>query len=205
MQLSKTVFTAIIVLVVAFSLGSLAYPSIAVPVYSTQTLVSNSTVTNVQTSVYTQTVVTSVFVPYLTATVSYYTAYFLCDPASMACPGPPIFTTTTYSESSPSLYPIVVTSQVSQTYTTPFSTLSTQTGSQNIAAYSALGVSGLQFSVLAALVIIVVAIALFLVLKRNPRILSKAASASTPPSTCMKCGAELEPDAKFCENCGAPR
>lgn len=202
MQPSKILIGGIIALAAMIGLSSLALPFFSVQTFSTSTLVNSSTFTSVQTNVNTQTTATTILVPYSTFTSSYYTAYFLCDPAAMGCPGPPAFTTTTYLESSPSFYPVVQATQVSATLLTLSTTTSTLTSSQNVPAYSIFGLSDGEFAIIAGSIIAILAIALVLAIRRSPTI-SGSKQESIVGTHCDKCGAELNPGAKFCGNCGA--
>lgn len=202
MQPSKILTGVIIVLATVIGLSSLALPLFSVQTLSTSTHVNSSTLTSVQMNVNTQTTVTTILIPYSTFTSSYYTAYFLCDPAAMGCPGPPVSATTTYLESSPSVYPALQTTLVSAILLTLSTTTSTLTNSQNIPAYSILGLTDGKFATLAGSVIAILATILVFVMKRGQPI-SESKPESTIGTHCEKCEAELNPGAKFCGNCGA--
>lgn len=205
MPLSKTIVSGVIVLAVVISLSSLAYPSVSVPTFSTETLANASTYISSYTSNYQNPTPTTALVPYSTATSWYFTAYFLCDPASMACPGPPVTTTTTFSEWSTSFYQVTVTSQWSETFTTKYSVSSTHTAFQNVPAYSAIGISDPEFVLLAILIIAAGILGLRVTAKRGVGRPRQAELGQFTKNTCVKCGADLVPNSKFCGKCGSPQ
>jgi hypothetical protein len=204
MRLTRTIVTSILLVVIVAGLGSLAYPIVPVPLVSTETISGASTYTEYYSTTLLGTLVTTVQVPYSTATAWVLTAYPLCDPASMACPGPPLAVVTTISGNSVWFYQVASTSQWSETFSAEYSVQSAHTTIQNVPIYSAEGLSSAQFVQL-VIAIILVGI-LGLLLTHEP---SKTLREEKPRSgkyRCAKCGADyLWSDSKFCLRCGAPR
>ena len=115
--LPRTLVTGLIILVVIVGLGSLAYPSVQVPVYHTVAFSNTSSYT------YLETMFTVLLVPYSTAMTTLVSYYYQpgnfpgCDPASSACNyGIPkllyvTYSTTTYSQFSTSFYQLSSTTR----------------------------------------------------------------------------------------------
>jgi len=169
LPISRTIVTGILVLVILVSLivglASLANPSVQVPVFSSRTYSETSY------HAYPVTLFTASFAPYATSTtimVSYFYQpgnFAGCDPASMACrygiPDPYYYySTSTYFRLSTSFYS--VTSFSPSTFTGRV----TNTDHKNIPMYSALGLSQLQFIILAGLVSLFAVVFAILMAKR---------------------------------------
>lgn len=172
MQLSKTLVTTILIVVVVASLvvglGSLVNPSVQVPGFSTRIY------SNTSYYAYPVTMFTASFAPYATSTTNMVSYYYQpgnfpgCDPASMACMyGIPnvqyVDSTSTYSQLSTSFY------QVTSTTQSAFTGQVTNTNYRTIPMYSALGLSDSQFIILAVIVVlfaVAVILAILLLTKR---------------------------------------
>ena len=155
MRLSRTIVTSILLVVIVAVLGSLAYPIVPVSLVSTETIPGASTYTEYYSTTLLGTLVTTIQAPYSTATAWFLTAYPLCDPASMACPGPPLAVVTTISGNSVWSYQVASTSQWSEAFTTEYFAQSAHTSIQNVPIYSAQGLSSAQFVQLVFAIILV--------------------------------------------------
>jgi hypothetical protein len=196
---ARLIITGLIVIVTIAVLGSLAYPSVQVPMYSTATL-SNTT-----TNVISFASSTLVVAPYATSTVTSVTYpnqngnFPGCDPASMACnygfvtPYYSYFTQT-YSQLQTSFYQITATMQSIGT------TESTQTNYQNIPMYASVGLGDSQFLLLSIALVILAAAAILVATKRLTR--SPQNQQTQTKFMCEKCGAELTASDSFCTECG---
>jgi hypothetical protein len=205
MRLSRPMVTGILLVVIVAGLGSLAYPIVPVPLVSTETIPRTNTYTEYYSTTLLGTLVTTIPVPYSTATAWYITAYPLCDPASMACPGPPLAVVTTISGNSVWFYQVVSTSQWSETFTTEYSALTAHTTIQNVPIYSAQGLSSAQFVQL-VIAIILAGILGLLITHKPSETLREEQTQRSGKYTCAKCGADyLWSNSKFCLKCGAPR
>ena len=199
MAAARPIITALIVIVTIAVLGSLAYPSVQVPMYSTATL-SNTT-----TNIISFASSTLVVAPYATSTVTSVTYpnqngnFPGCDPASMACNYgfvTPYYSyyTQTYSQLQTSFYQITATMQSIGTAE------STQTNYQNIPMYASMGLGDSQFLILSIAVIILAAAAILVAMKRLSR--SPQNQHTQTKFVCEKCGAELTAVDSFCTKCG---
>jgi hypothetical protein len=197
--LARAIVTGLIVIVTVAVIGSLAYPSVQVPTYSTATL-SNTT-----TNVIAFASSTLVVAPFATSTVSSATYpnqngnFPGCDPASMACNYgfvTPYYSyyTQTYSQLQTSFYQITATMQSIGT------TESTQTNYQNIPMYASMGLGDSQFLLLSIALIILAAAVILVAMKRLPR--PPHGQQTQTKYTCEKCGTELTPNDSFCTKCG---
>jgi len=205
MRLSRPVVTGILLVVMVAGLGSLAYPIVPVPLASTETIPGASTYTEYYSTTLLGTLVTTLQAPYSTATAWFITAYPLCDPASMACPGPPLGVVTTISGNSVWFYQVASTSQWSETFTTEYSALTTHTTIQNVPIYSAQGLSSAQFVQLVIALILAGLLGLLITHKRSETLLAEEPERSEK-DRCANCGADyLWSDSKYCLKCGAPR
>jgi len=204
MRLSQSAVTFIILLVIVAALGSLAYPLVPVSLVSTETIPYTSSYTESSSSTVLVTSPATIQVPYSTFTAWVYTAYPLCDPASNACPGPPVPVVTTFSENSIWIFQVASTNQWSVTYTTEYSSLTAYTSIENVPIYAAQGLTGAQFT---QLVIAVITVGLLILLLTNkPTRPHKNEKDRALRSRCNKCGAEyLSSSSAYCANCGAPR
>jgi hypothetical protein len=164
----------VIVVSLVVGLASLANPSVQVPVYSTRIF------SNTSYYAYPVTMFTASFAPYATSTTMIASYYYEpgnfpgCDPASMACKfGIPdvryASSTSTYLRLSTAFYSVMSSSQTTVTGQ------ATSTNYRNIPMYTALGLSDLQFIILAsAAVLFVVAVILAIAvtkrieISRNP-------------------------------------
>lgn len=206
MRLSQFAVTCIILIVMGAAVGSLAYPvpvslvnSVTIPYTGSYT--ESSSITLLGTSAAT------IQVPYSTFTAWVYTAYPLCDPASMACPGPPVPIVTTFSQNSVWFYQVALTSFSSATYTTEYSSLTAYTTIEDVPIYSAQGLTGTQFALLVIVAITIGLLGLLLTNRRTgPFENGKANHTRSAKNRCNKCGAEyLSPTSAYCHKCGAPR
>ena len=199
MVAARSIVTALIVIVTIAVIGSLAYPSVQVPMYSTATL-SNTT-----TNVISFASSTLVVAPYATSTVTSATYpnqngnFPGCDPASMACNYgfvTPYYSyyTQTYSQLQTSFY------QITETMQSIGTAESTQTNYQNIPMYASMGLGASQFLLLSVTVIILAAAVILVALKRLPR--SPQNQQTQTKFICEKCGAELTAGDSFCTKCG---
>jgi ribosomal protein L37E len=203
MRLSQTAVTCIILLVIVAALGSLAYPVVPVSIVSTETIPYSATYIESSSITLLGTSAETIQAPYSTFTAWVYTAYPLCDPASMACPGPPVPVVTTYSHNSIWFYKVASSSLSLGTYATEYYTLTSHTTFENVAIYSAQGLTGAQFAQLAVIAVITAGLLLLFLIRRTTRPLGKDRSVK---SRCKKCGAEyLSPTSAYCYKCGAPR
>ncbi|HKM50727.1 MAG TPA: hypothetical protein VJZ75_06085 [Candidatus Bathyarchaeia archaeon] len=173
LALSRIMFSLVIVLVMVVSLGSLAYPLVDAPVYSTQTIINTST--------YRQT--SSMMVSVASYGVSYYyetTSKPIIIPDLSSCSGPiisplpacyyVIWATTTKTLSTP-----VTGTSTSTTYTTTtneqaYTNWLTNTQYQKIPLFAAFGLSESQFTIIALLIIAVSGIAIFYTYNRSKKI-----------------------------------
>ena len=203
MRLSQFAITCIILIVIVAAVGSLAYP-VPVSMVSTETIPYTSSYTQSSSITLLGTTAATIQVPYSTFTAWVYTAYPLCDPASMACPGPPVPIVTTFSQNSVWYYQVASTSLSSATYTTRYSSLTAYTTIENVPIYSAQGLTSAQF---ALLVIVVITVGLLgLLLANRPTGLFKIGRVRSVKNRCNKCGSEyLSPNSAYCHRCGAPR
>lgn len=169
MALSKIMFSVVIILIIAVSLGSLAYPSVNAPFYSTQSIINTST--SRQTSSMTFTV--------SSLGISYYYETFsspIIIPDLSSCSGPiigplpscyyVIWTTGMKTLSAP----FTVTS-ASTTYTTTtneqaYTNWLTHTQYQKIPLFTAFGLSESQFTIIAILILVIGGLAIFYTSKR---------------------------------------
>ncbi|HKM76122.1 MAG TPA: zinc ribbon domain-containing protein [Candidatus Bathyarchaeia archaeon] len=200
MVAARLIVTGLIVIVTVAVLGSLAYPSVQVPMYSTATL-SNTT-----TNIISFASSTLVVAPYATSTVTSATYpnqngnFPGCDPASMACNYgfvTPYYSyyTQTYSQLQTSFYQITATMQSVGTAE------STQTNYQNIPMYASMGLGDSQFLLLSIVVIILAAAVILVAMKRLPK--SPQTQQTQTKFICEKCGTELTSGDSFCTKCGA--
>lgn len=203
LQLSRTIVTGIIILVVFLSLvaglHSLAYPSVQITVLDTETVYGTNSFA------YLGTMFTAILAPYSTTKTmnSYYYEpgnFPGCDPIAMGCNyGFPnyayyVYSTSTYSKLSTSFYRTIMTTQ--STFTSEL----TKTNTQNIPMYAALGLNDSQFIILSVLTLLLAAILVMLLTTKQVRRSGK----SNLAYTCVKCDGELIPKDNFCPNCGAP-
>ena len=197
---ARSIVTGLIAIVALVVIGSLAYPSVQVPTYSTATL-SNTT-----TDVISFASSTLVVAPYATSTVTSITYpnqngnFPGCDPASMACNYgfvTPYYSyyTQTYSQLQTSFYPVTATIQSIGTAEL------TRTNFQNIPMYASMGLGDSQFILVSIVVIFLAAVIVLVTLKRVPR--SSRIQQDNTKFVCKKCGAELAGGDSFCTNCGA--
>jgi len=197
---ARWIITAIIVIVTVAVIGSMAYPSIQVPMYSTATF--SNTATNVVSFASS----TLVVAPYATSTVTSVTYsnqngnFPGCDPASMACNYgfvTPYYSyyTQTYSQLQTSFYQVTATMQSIAT------AASTQTNIQNIPMYASMGLGDSQFFLLSVVVIVIAAAVILVAIKRLPAT-TRNESQTDAKLICGKCGAELAAGDSFCAKCG---
>ena len=203
MRLSQFAVTCIILIVVFVVVASFAYP-IPVSQVGTETIPYVDSYTESSSITLMGTSAVTIQVPYSTFTAWVYTAYPLCDPASMACPGPPVPIVTTFSQNSVWLYQVASTSLSSATYTTEYSSLTAYTTTENVPVYSVQGLTSVQFALLVIAVIAVGVLGLLLINKQTRPF--KSGTTQSVRNKCSKCGTEyLSPTSAYCHKCGAPR
>jgi len=196
MVAARAIVSVLIVIVTVAVLGSLSYPSVQVPTYSTATL--SNTATNAVAFASS----TLLVEPYATSTVTSVTYpnqngnFPGCDPASMACNYgfvTPYYSyyTQTYSQLQTSFYQVTVTMQ------SIITAQLTQTNYQTIPIYASIGLGISQFLVLC---IVVIVAALVMVMKRVPH--SHEELQTETKLLCKKCGGEVGPSDGFCTKCG---
>jgi len=197
---ARAIVTGIIIIVIIAVIGSLAYPSVQVPTYST------ATIANTTTYVLSFASSTLIVAPYATSTVTSVTYsnnngnFPGCDPASMACNYgfvTPYYSyyTQTYSQLQTSFYQATATLQSISTAEW------TQTSYQNIPMYASMGLGDSQFILLSVVVIILAAAVILVAMKRLPK--SPQNEQTQTKFICEKCGAELTASDSFCSKCGA--
>jgi hypothetical protein len=179
-------------------LGSLAYPSVPLTVFRTETFF------NTAYYPYSVTRFTVVSIPYSTVTNSLYSYYYepgnfpACDPAAMGCNyGFPnyvyyAYSTSTYSRLSTSFYQAKMATQ------STFTSRLTKTGYQNIPMYTALGLNDSQFTILGVFAVLIVLVFGLLLLKQ----VGELPRFDKPVSACKMCGTNLVQNDRFCGKCG---
>jgi hypothetical protein len=155
MPLSRTTISIIIVIVIMVSLSSLAYPSVNVPSYNTETTINTST--------YAQTLEIMYSISSFGLSYYYQTAvnsiYFPGDCwGSFIGPFPPCYymipRTSTKTLSTGFTVTSTSSSYTSTTSYTTYTNRLTHTSSQNIPTYAYLGLSSSQFVFIVALIIV---------------------------------------------------
>jgi hypothetical protein len=194
----------IIVLAIAMSLFSLAYPSIATTVYTTEPITDTSTIANIHTFVYPDTITT------YASTVEITQGWVSIE--NTACWPPPdicippyvettamVFKTRGYTDTTISTSAVELTSTSSVRYTHE----STHAYSQNVPPYASLGLSDIEFMFVAMLIIMMGGFAIFYSRRGFVRPQQTTLSQFIPAKpSCLECGADLPPASKFCNNCG---
>jgi hypothetical protein len=205
----RNLLSVLIVLVIVASLGSLAYPSVNVPLYSTETFVNTSVLT------YPSTVSTWSY-SYLTSTSEsnyYFNTYgsYGCPPnsywylpgeGSSVCLG---WYRTFYTMTTETTIQLVASYEVTSTDTSYLTNTNelTHTYSQNIPLYAFLGMNDTEFVLVAILIIMMAGFAIFYSRRGFVRPQqTKLSQFTSAKPTCVECGAELPPASKFCNNCG---
>jgi len=202
-----TVFASIVVLALIIALISMSYPSVVVSNSSTQTWVSVVTYSAQSLVGYPQLTASTALAGNSTLT-AWYPGNPICDPLSNACtPFPTPTATLTYPISATYTYPITETSQTTITYTSGLTSFLTQTSFSDIPPYSAAGLTGFQFGVVAIALIAVVSVSVLALSmkKESPAVLEKQPSMpAASVRLCPKCGTKNLRADKFCTNCGTP-
>jgi hypothetical protein len=166
-------FSVVIVLVIVVSLGSLAYPLVNAPFYSTQSIIN--------TSSYSQT--SSLTFGVSSYGVSYYyamTSNSIIIPDWWSCSGrmigpfPPcyyvIWTTSTTTLSAPFTVTSTSTTYATTTNEQAYTNWLTHTQYQKIPLFSAFGLSQSQFIIIAVLIVVVGGLAIFYTCTRSKKI-----------------------------------
>jgi hypothetical protein len=156
MQL-RNLLSVLIVLIIVASFGSLAYPSINVPFYSTETFVNTSTIANTNTYVNANTISTW---------LSYYATASYQVPVAGACWGGGgcfylIWSTVTFQTSTEFTLTTSSTNQITVTSQLTSTNELTHTYSQNIPLYASLGMNDTDFVLIAILIIMMGGFAIF--------------------------------------------
>jgi len=201
----RTTTSVIIIIAVVASLGSFAYPTIAVPRQSTESNIGVGTNINTSSYLYPQTIstwsVTSYWYEGLAAV--YNTA---CWPPPDRCSPETInaYVRTILAKSIQQVTTTTSTSRVTATNYFSLTSTSTHTYSQNIPLYAYLGFSDSQFAIVAMLIVAVLVLAIFYARKEFLRPTQMKMSQFIPTKlTCVKCGVDLPPKSEFCNKCGA--
>jgi hypothetical protein len=173
LALSRIIFSLVIVLVMVVSLGSLAYPLIDAPFYSTQTIINTST--------YRQ--VSSMTVSVSSYGVAYYyetTSRPIIIPDLSSCsapiigPLPPcyyvIWATSTKTLSAPFTATSTSTSYTTTTNEQAYTNWLTNTQYQKIPLFAAFGLSESEFTIIAVLIIAVCGLGIFYTYNRSRKI-----------------------------------
>jgi zinc ribbon protein len=200
----KIVVPVVVCVAVTMAIISIAYPSVVVSNSSTQPIPNFATYTIQYATGYPQMTASTILTGYSTMT-AWYPGNPICDPTSNACmPYPTPTATLVYAQSATYNYQVTLNSEATSTYTSQFTSFSTQTNYQTIPPYAAAGLSELGFGLVALLVVAVVAAAiLFLFVRDASR--SNVRKAELPSKTvryCQHCGAENRKADEFCGQCG---
>lgn len=176
MQLSRAAaFSSLIVLVIVASLASLAYPSVSVPFYSTETFVNTSTIASTSTYVNVNTILTW-WSYYVTNSYQFYV------PGSCWGGGGCFYilsSTVTSQTSTDSTITSSSTNQISVTSQLAYSNELTHTYSANVPVYASLGMNGTEFILVAVLIIVLGVFVIFYSLRDLSR--HKTGSITTLP------------------------
>ncbi len=153
----RYLLSVLVVLIIVASLSSLAYPSINVPFYSTETAVNTSTIANTSSYVNANTIWT-------------WSSYFVTNLNQAFVPGACwggggcfyiISTTVTFQMSTESTITTSSTNQISVTSLVGYTNELTHTYSQNIPLYASLGLNDTEFILVAILIIVAGGLAIF--------------------------------------------
>lgn len=153
MPLSRTTISIIIVIVILVSLSSLAYPSVNVPSYSTETIVHSSTCAQTFEIMYS---ISSYGLTYYYQT-AVNSIYFPGDCwGSFIGPFPPCYymIPTTSTKTLSTGFTVTSTTYSSTTSYATYTNRLTHTSSQNIPTYTYLGLSSSPFVIIVALIIV---------------------------------------------------
>ena len=198
----------VVVVAIAVALVSLSYPSIVVSNTNSLAIRNFGTYTSQYVSGYFQMSASTGLAGYLTST-AWYPGDPICDPASNACtPYPTPTATMVFPQSATYNYQVTVTSEATSTYTSEFTVLSTETSYQNVAPYSAAGLTQTQFGIVTILVVAVVMLGILSVYVKigSPTKLEGAKVRLAPTGAvkfCPKCGRQSSRTDNFCSKCGA--
>ena len=201
----RSSFLPALVLVAAavVSLVALAYPSISVPVFRTDTIANTTTISSASWSTISTTM--AGWVPYSTSTGGVIVYDYLCDPSSMACtPTKTYYTTQTLStyEADTKISRVTMTTQ--WVSTNEFE--STHTAYRQIPAYAAFGMNDPQFLMLAGFVILILVVGILVIFVRTRRVAiprqAKPSQLKMERVFCINCGARLPSGSRFCGKCG---
>ena len=173
LALSRVMFCLVIVLVMVVSLGSLAYPLVDAPFYSTQTIINTTT--------YRQT--SSLTVSVSSYGVSYYyetTSRPIIIPDLSSCSAPiigplpacyyVIWATSTKILSTPVTVTSTSTTYATTTNEQAYTNWLTHTQYQKVPLFSAFGLSQSQFIIIAVLIVVVGGLAIFYTCTRSKKI-----------------------------------
>ena len=190
---SRILLSSVILLIITASLGSLAYPSISVQFYSTETIMS-STMNRYPYTIYSTTSYYSTF-PQLASILNTDCELISGGFAYPPCI-PPYRTVTIYATNT--LLSVFATTSTS-TMQLAFTKILTQSSSQNVPPYSHLGLSDSQFLTLALLVLIIATLILAYLHSIEK---TKQPKFTQATSSCVKCGIELPSASSYCNKCG---
>ena len=162
------VASIVLVLAVAIALVSISYPSMTISNVTTQPSVGFETYSSQYETGYPQLTTSTIFAGYSSFT-EWYPGNPICDPTSNACtPYASPTTTVVYPQSMTYSYEVTLSSQALLAYTSPFTIFSTATSFESIPPYAALGLTELQYGVVAMIIFAVAVLAmLFIFTKKN--------------------------------------
>lgn len=199
----------IIALVIAASIASLAYPSIASTVYSTETIASTNTIFNAYTytSLYPTTYWTEGFYS-RTITTEEGLVNTACWPPPDKCE--PLYSAYTLETWTPEIwFGTSTTSTSTYQYASIFTNYMTNTNEVTHAStkqfppYVYLGLSDAGFGLVSILILVVGGgIILHSFKGRVRRRQTKLSQFISAKPLCVECGVELPPNSKFCNYCG---
>ena len=199
----------IVVIAVVIALISISYPSMTVSSVSTQPWPGFQAYTSQYQVAYEQVTSSSALAGYSTVT-AWYPGNFICDPVSNACtPYPTPTATYVYPQSATYAYQITLSSQATSTFTSEFTSFSTQTSYQDIPPYAAAGLTEFQYGIIVAIIVVALTLCLLFIGTRNrnltlPRDQVPKLDSTKAIRSCQQCGTENPERGKFCTSCGAP-
>lgn len=199
----RKVVPTVLVIAVVIALVSISYPSVVVPNITTQQFPGFETYTSQYEVGYLQPTASTMLTGYSTVT-AWYPGNPICDPTSNACtPYPTPMATLTYPQSATYTYQVTLSSETIFGGTSEFTIFSTQTNYQNIPPFAALGLTDLQFGIVAFIIIAVLVLGLLFIFTKNVvngRIQNSGSKESI--RFCERCGTANPNAGKFCTGCG---
>lgn len=193
---SRILLSSVILLIITASFGSLAYPSINVQSYSTETVMS-STMNRYPYTIYSTTSYYSTF-PQLASILN--TDCELISGGFAYPPCIPPYRTVTVYATNTTLSVLATTS--TSTMQLAFTNILTHSSSQNVPPYSYLGLSDSQFLTLALFVLVMAGLAMGYSHQVERTKQTKLSQITQTKSSCVKCGIELPPASVYCNKCG---